>query len=286
MFAMFKHQFITLVRFVATASCLALTVSGFISPAHRSSCRDCPAMRQQPKLVRMQAQAKEPYHDIDRRELLHTTFRCIAAVAATIRPFPAFGATQSAALLADLPMIRIRLPPNGLGEPFVGISVCFANDETGGVRSYEFMLDSGLTLEMVTPRLTSELHLRSEGLSTRQGMAAGGFTENTVVKLSGARLCTADGDKQNAVQFPDLSALVSGFPQEHIDPKHDPISGMLGQEFLSQYDVDLDFPAGRVRLYAPGTAETKGMAEIPAVVLNESGLLGFRLTAGNRKEDE
>ena len=86
---MFKHQFISLVRFVAMASCLALTVSGFISPAHRSSCRDCPAMRQQPKLVRMQAQAKEPYHDIDRRELLHTTFRCIAAVAATIRPFPA-----------------------------------------------------------------------------------------------------------------------------------------------------------------------------------------------------
>jgi hypothetical protein len=53
-------------------------------------------------------------------------------------------------------------------------------------------------------------------------------------------------------------------------------------ELLSQFDVDFDFPKGRLRLYKPGTAVTsaklEGMAEIPAVVINETGLLGIRLT--------
>lgn len=63
---------------------------------------------------------------------------------------------------------------------------------------------------------------------------------------------------------------------------------MLGMEALSLFDLDLDFPAGRIRLWKPGTAknaaEQAGLIEIPAVVINESGLYGIRVTAPGAKQ--
>jgi hypothetical protein len=53
---------------------------------------------------------------------------------------------------------------------------------------------------------------------------------------------------------------------------------------LSRFDVDLDFPRGRVRLYKPGTAPKSGLVLIPAVVINETGLLGIRLTSGEGRQ--
>lgn len=51
---------------------------------------------------------------------------------------------------------------------------------------------------------------------------------------------------------------------------------------LKLFDVDLDFPAGRIRFWAPGTAaeEAKraGLVEIPTAVINESLVLGTRVT--------
>jgi hypothetical protein len=56
---------------------------------------------------------------------------------------------------------------------------------------------------------------------------------------------------------------------------------MLGMECLDYFDSDFDFVAGRFRLWAPGTAAAQAykskMIEIPAAVLNESGLLGIRI---------
>eukprot|EP00879_Flechtneria_rotunda_P012157 GHRR01012697.1.p1 GENE.GHRR01012697.1~~GHRR01012697.1.p1 ORF type:complete len:211 (+),score=60.25 GHRR01012697.1:694-1326(+) len=58
---------------------------------------------------------------------------------------------------------------------------------------------------------------------------------------------------------------------------------MLGQEVLQLFDTDLDFNKSRVRLWAPGTAANvayaEGMVEVPAAVLNESGVLGIRATS-------
>ena len=52
-------------------------------------------------------------------------------------------------------------------------------------------------------------------------------------------------------------------------------------EFLSMFDADLDFPAGRLRLWAPGTAAAAapGLVAVPAAVLNETGLVGIRVTS-------
>jgi hypothetical protein len=77
--------------------------------------------------------------------------------------------------------------------------------------------------------------------------------------------------------------VVTSFPQEHLDPEHDPVEGMLGMELLGLFDADLDFPAGRLRLWAPGSAaavaRAAGLVEVPAAVLNETGLLGVRVTS-------
>ena len=47
--------------------------------------------------------------------------------------------------------------------------------------------------------------------------------------------------------------------------------------------MDFDFPANRIRLYRPGdgaaAAEAAGLAELPAAVLNETGVLGIRATS-------
>ena len=66
-----------------------------------------------------------------------------------------------------------------------------------------------------------------------------------------------------------------------MDPDHDPVEGMIGMEVLEQFDVDFDFPAGRLRLWKPHSVESMarkaGMAAIDALVVNETRLLGFRV---------
>jgi hypothetical protein len=163
----------------------------------------------------------------------------------------------------------------------VAVQVCLE----GQSKPVEFMLDTGLTLELVTPHLQNQLQLKGQR-SGLTALAAGGVNARAgtdLVTVKGASLC--DPSSQQLLPLPEMHASVQDFPQEHIDPKHDPVEGMLGQEILSQYDVDLDFPAGRVRLYKPGTAAAaaKGMVEIPAIVINETGLLGFRLRSGQNQ---
>jgi len=74
------------------------------------------------------------------------------------------------------------------------------------------------------------------GASSRpmQGLGAGGKTSQTnMVKLLEAILCCGDfPGEQNGLALPPLDAVITIFPQEHIDPNHDPIEGMLGMEML------------------------------------------------------
>jgi hypothetical protein len=181
--------------------------------------------------------------------------------------------------ILDVPMIRLQLPEAGLGREYVAIQL-----DIQGKGPFEFMIDSGLTTEMITPNLQNKLGLNSGGRF--QGFAAGGATENDLVDLDGALLCTSFDETSDCVSLPKLHAVVTDFPQEHVDPKHD-VEGMLGMELLSMYDVDLDFPNRRVRFWEPGTMTTAtnpDMVEIPAVVINETGLLGIRVTVPGGKQ--
>lgn len=188
-------------------------------------------------------------------------------------------------LLADLPMIRLRLPKAALGREYVVLQL-----NIQGKGPFDFMVDTGLTTEMITPHLVQSLGI-AQGNDKVRGLGAGGNTFTSLVPLEGVSLCCGEStnDDPTGLPLPVLAAVVTDFPQEHMDPSHDPVEGMLGMEALSLFDLDLDFPAGRIRLWKPGTAwkqaaVQKGLVEIPAVVINESGLYGIRVSTPGSKQ--
>lgn len=208
-----------------------------------------------------------------RRDFLVTSALASAAPSAAVAT-----THQTPQPLVVLPMVRIQLPKNGFGREYIAMPLYIH-----GQGPYEFMLDTGLTTEFITPHLDTEVcnNSRTKPESLRsfsvQGIAAAGTSTQRLVDLKGVSLCCKrDGGK---LLVPDLHAIVTDFPQEHLDPNHDPIEGMLGMEFLSMFDVDLDFPKNKIRLYEQGTLPCpKGMVEIPATVINETGLLAIRVT--------
>eukprot|EP00816_Leptocylindrus_hargravesii_P010377 CAMPEP_0196822242 /NCGR_PEP_ID=MMETSP1362-20130617/82704_1 /TAXON_ID=163516 /ORGANISM="Leptocylindrus danicus, Strain CCMP1856" /LENGTH=396 /DNA_ID=CAMNT_0042201743 /DNA_START=79 /DNA_END=1265 /DNA_ORIENTATION=- len=210
-----------------------------------------------------------------RRDLL-----CWSGLGAAAFPFfgnkkaAANAATSSTSIkpLADLPMQRLRLPKGGFGREYVIIRLMIQSKGP-----FDFMVDSGLTTELITPHLQNVLGVKSSGQKLN-GLAAGGTNVGDVVDLIGASICCGEFANPGQTEFrlPTLTAVVSDFPMEHIDPSHDPVEGMIGMELLQYFDVDFDFPKGRLRLWKPGTADHDGLVEVPGAVLNESGLLGIR----------
>mmetsp|Transcript_31703 Transcript_31703/g.67186 ORF Transcript_31703/g.67186 Transcript_31703/m.67186 type:complete len:458 (-) Transcript_31703:143-1516(-) len=182
--------------------------------------------------------------------------------------------------IADFPMKKLRLPKGGLGREYIIIQLYIK-----GKGPFDFMVDSGLTTELITPHLQQVLDLNKSSGVTKQGLSAGSISQTqSLVELDDVSLCCSSGDSDQNQMFPlpsPLNAIVTDFPQEHMDPEHDPVEGMIGMEVLERFDVDLDFPAGRLRLWKPGTvrevAKKEGFANIDAVVVNETRLLGFRV---------
>lgn len=121
-------------------------------------------------------------------------------------------------LLADLPMTRLQLPQGGFGREYVAVQL-----KVKGQGPFDFMVDSGLTTELVTPHLQSVLGI-STGNSRLSALAAGGSTQsNPIVELKEASLCCGDFpatlESKGELQLPPLNAVITSFPQQHIDPK-------------------------------------------------------------------
>ncbi|KAL4421485.1 hypothetical protein ABPG75_010776 [Micractinium tetrahymenae] len=176
--------------------------------------------------------------------------------------------------ILDQPMQRLRLPQGTVGRDYVLLQL-----KLGGKGPFDFVVDTGLTAEMITPHLRQVLGIPPSRQRLETGFGAGGSVLGAeLVELKDATLAGADG-----LPLPPLTAVVTDFIQEHMDPAHDPVEGMLGQELLSLFDLDLDFRAGRLRLYRPGdgvaAAAAAGLVEVPAAVLNETGVLGIRATS-------
>ena len=136
--------------------------------------------------------------------------------------------------------------------------------------------------------LSEELGLGKAGV-TMQGLSAGASRTQSLVDLDDAALCCNSVSKGEVFKLPpNLKAIVTDFPQEHLDPAIN-VEGMLGMELLEQFDVDFDFPKGRLRLYRPGTvgsvAERDGLAKVEAVVVNETRLLGIRVVPASAPRD-
>ena len=191
-------------------------------------------------------------------------------------PPPALAATATP--IADLPMIRLQLPPQAFGREYVVVQL-----KVNGQGPFEFMVDSGLTTEMITPHLKETLGITPKrGGGVVRGLSAGGDSSEALIELDGVSLCCGEFAGKDELNLPPLHAVVTDFPQEHIDPKHN-VEGMLGMELLDLFDADFDFPNSRLRLWSPGTAageaSKKGLVMVPDAVLNETGLLGIRVTS-------
>lgn len=183
--------------------------------------------------------------------------------------------------IVELPMERLKLPKGAAGNDFVAIPV-----RINGQGPFDFMLDTALTSVIITPQLQQTLGISDDNAMKVEGLAAGGSKgEEKLVMLEGVSL-SEEGD----IKLPPLHAVVNGFPEEKIDPKHQ-VDGMLGIETLELFDVDFDFPAGMIRLWPAGTAasvaEEAGMVPIPAAIVNdETYLLAIRITSEKSSEKQ
>lgn len=85
----------------------------------------------------------------------------------------------------------------------------------------EFMIDTGLTTEMVTPHLQHILYGDKKSKYSTKGLGAGGSTSSALIPLRGVSLCCLPDQNTEPFQLPDMTAVVTDFPQEHVDPQHD-----------------------------------------------------------------
>mmetsp|Transcript_14510 Transcript_14510/g.34791 ORF Transcript_14510/g.34791 Transcript_14510/m.34791 type:complete len:436 (+) Transcript_14510:2-1309(+) len=284
---------ISLIGFVALLSSENHGVGAFATrPNCFHGCRRC---KDTPMLLRLEARMsrRRAFLSIGAGYLSSSPLAGrISSAQASTTPTSSISTINDNVPLADLPMIRLRLPRGGFGREYVAIQI-----KIQGKGPFDFMVDTGLTAEFITPHLQQVLGIQTGDRSSSRisGLAAGGGTsQQDLVELRGASLCcgTIAGDSE--LPFPPLHAVITDFPQEHIDPSHPNVEGMLGMEALSMFDVDFDFTAGRLRLWKPGTAAksiasntdtiNKNMVEIPAVVINETGLIGIRISALEAKQ--
>jgi len=186
---------------------------------------------------------------------------------------------QSKESVPAVDICSIDLPDGSIGEGYIPVPVKLTNSK-GEERTVHFILDSGLTTTMITPQLRTWLDMKEPrgGGMTANGFAAGGSSTLQVCALNGAEVGGC------GVQLPRMSAVVLEFPQAQIeDPRYD-IQGMLGMEFVSQFDLDVDFPSRKIRLWNPGegvkSAKQDGLVAVP-VSLIPGDILGVRVAAGD-----
>ena len=170
--------------------------------------------------------------------------------------------------VCEVPLHRLKPVDGQVGGQFASVSAFIGGEPV------ELMLDTGLSEAMVTPELVRKLKLQRVG--SAEGAAAGGGATVELVKLTDLTLECGE-------LFPEVTAAVASFPEEKID-KDWSLKGMLGYQALQNYDADVDFPQGKLRLWRPGegaaVAKKGGLADVEAVVLPDFAILGVRVMRG------
>ncbi len=151
-----------------------------------------------------------------RRTLLALPFTALA---------PALAQSCNRVLVAEL---RLRLSE---GYPLVTAAIAG--------RAVSLLLDTGAQGMLITPEAAQSLGLPLAGMTTVFG--TGGSQPARVVSLPGLRLGGAD--------MPGQLAPVAALPaQLQADP---PLAGLLGASVLARFDLEIDVPASRLRLWSP-----------------------------------
>lgn len=165
-------------------------------------------------------------------------------------------------------MRKLSLPKGALGRDYVLVPLMFGEEGP-----FDFMLDSGLTGTIVTPALCKRLGIDTSVGEQVVGAAAGGEAEVRMIRIENVSIA-------GGTDLQPLHGAVTDFVQEHLDPAHD-VQGMLGIEFLRQFDVEINFEREMLRFHQVGDgmkyAQMSGMKEVQGALL-PAELMGVRVS--------
>ena len=105
------------------------------------------------------------------------------------------------------------------------------------------LVDTGAETSTLTPHAVALLHLRRDPAHGRTIAGVAGTVRADIVRLRDLALAGVVVARALDVAIGDLPSL------DGLDP---PVAGLLGADVLARFEVDLDLPAARMALYAPG----------------------------------
>ena len=112
-----------------------------------------------------------------------------------------------------------------------------------GKGPFRFVLDTGASGSVVTPKAAKALGLHGSG--TAKAIGAGGSTDVMLTRLDSLEL---GGEKVTGLtlaidEMKDVSAVVPN------------LDGIVGYDFLRRFVLEIDYPASTLRLHAPAPAK-------------------------------
>jgi len=175
------------------------------------------------------------------------------AAAASLACGGAAPASRAASLLRDLPVERAS-------------NVFFVRARINGRGPFWFTVDTGATLTVIDPAVATLLHLAVENVGEHRNVGvAAGLTEMRVAR--GATIAFGD-----APPFSPLKLFVVPVRDSAGALGHQ-VDGVLGTDFLSQFVVEFDYPANRVRLHPPWGFTYRGTGTSVPVTVDGNVLL-------------
>jgi predicted aspartyl protease len=125
-------------------------------------------------------------------------------------------------------------------------------------RPERFILDTGASSTVVTDDLARALELPVPAAEVEGGGAGGALTDVHLVTLEGLTVGSRHLPPLDAVVMPAKSLAVVG----------EPVAGILGQDVLSSFVVEMDIPHRSLQLCSGGSRPvTEGMQKVPFVRL-------------------
>jgi predicted aspartyl protease len=160
--------------------------------------------------------------------------KCVGLVASLIVVLASLAGASSALAQDCRPMRRAEFPVHPLGNiPIVTVGI------NGG--AVEFLFDTGAERSIITAAAATRLGVKVHYEYARQMRSLG-----TAVSGGDAWLRSFD---PGGIAFSNFRILVGPVSLPSVQGK--PIDGLLGADFLSDYEVDLDLAHRRIILYSP-----------------------------------
>lgn len=123
---------------------------------------------------------------------------------------------------------------------------------TANGKRYRFILDTGASTSVMTPATREAL-----GLAEDDGMAVQASGANG--EVSDVRLMTVAELEVGGRAYRELTMAVMDLG--HLEAKlESSVDGILGRNFLMRNDVEIDFVAGKLRMFEPGSIESGALS--------------------------